>query len=229
MKKQPVESKQLREAFMAYNEKYLSEVTDLKQYANISIPDTLEERMRKLIRKQTKPLYKLWNTAGKRAACIFIAILIVFSSLTFSVKALREPIVEFISKTYRQFTEILFPQDVLSDNLESLSNIEPHWPSYIPLGYSLSSEEHFVLSAQRIYSDSNGMILSIEQSYSDGQKIHIDTEQAICRDVMIGNIRGIYSEKDGERTLFFTSNNQAYIISGIISETEIIRIAESIK
>lgn len=229
MKMRPVESEKLREAFIFYNEKYLSQIINTEQYSDITIPDTLEDRMRKLIRKQAKPLYALWNTAGKRAACIFIAILIGLTSLTFSVKALREPVIDFISKTYRQFTEILFLKDPPSDDLGSLSNIESHWPSYVPLGYRLTSEEQFVLSARREYCDANGTILSIERSYSNGQKIRIDTEQAICREIMIGDIRGVYSEKDDERTLFFASNDQVYIISGIISEAEIIKIAESIK
>lgn len=52
-------------------------------------------KMKKLIRQQRKPYYKLICTAGRRVACIFAAVLILSAS-ALSVRAGRETVVENI-------------------------------------------------------------------------------------------------------------------------------------
>ena len=65
------------------------------------------KRMDKLIRAQRKSYYKFINTAGKRAAVIFAAIITLFTA-SLSVKAIREPVVRFVKRVYETFIHYSF-------------------------------------------------------------------------------------------------------------------------
>lgn len=55
--------------------------------------------MAKLIKRQRRPYFKLISTAGRRAACIIVAF-IVMSASALSVKAIREAFLDFISNIF---------------------------------------------------------------------------------------------------------------------------------
>ena len=55
--------------------------------------------MAKLIKRQRRPYFKLISTAGRRAACIIVAF-IVMSASALSVKAIREAFFDFISNIF---------------------------------------------------------------------------------------------------------------------------------
>ena len=65
-----------------------------------------EEQMRRLFKSQ-KGLMRLINTAGKRAACILLSLLIAAASAVCGVDALREPIVEAIQSFFVNVKEYL--------------------------------------------------------------------------------------------------------------------------
>lgn len=69
------------------------------------------KRMDKLIRAQKKSYYKFINTAGKRVAVIFAAIITLFTA-SLSVKAIREPVVRFIKQVYETFIHYTFEGDI---------------------------------------------------------------------------------------------------------------------
>ena len=68
------------------------------------------KRMDKLIRAQRKSYYKFINTAGKRAAVIFVAIITLFTA-SLSVKAIREPVVRFVKRVYETFIHYSYEGD----------------------------------------------------------------------------------------------------------------------
>lgn len=70
------------------------------------------KRMDKLIRAQRKSYYKFINTAAKRAAVIFAAIITLFTA-SLSVKAIREPVVKFIKQVYETFIHYSFDGDTV--------------------------------------------------------------------------------------------------------------------
>ncbi len=55
--------------------------------------------MAKLIKRQRRPYFKLISTAGRRAACIIVAF-IVMSASALSVKAIREAFFDFITSIF---------------------------------------------------------------------------------------------------------------------------------
>ena len=75
------------------------------QFAHNFSP-VFEKEMRKLIKSQ-KSMLKLINTAGKKAAVVLLSILILSASTVFSVKALREPVIEAIQSFFVNVKEQL--------------------------------------------------------------------------------------------------------------------------
>lgn len=55
--------------------------------------------MAKLIKRQRRPYFKLISTAGRRAACIIVAFIVMFAS-ALSVKAIREAFFDFITSIF---------------------------------------------------------------------------------------------------------------------------------
>lgn len=74
---------------------------------NYTFSERFNKKMEKLIKSQRKAYWGVINTATKRAAVIFIAILSLFTA-AFSIKAIREPIVNFFIKIYETFTHYSF-------------------------------------------------------------------------------------------------------------------------
>lgn len=68
--------------------------------------DEFEGKMQILIRHQ-RGFFKFINTAGKKAAVVLLSILILSASTVFSVKALREPVIEAIQSFFVNVKEQL--------------------------------------------------------------------------------------------------------------------------
>lgn len=64
-----------------------------------------EKNMEKLIKRRSKPYYKLISTGARRAACMIVAV-IVLSASALSVKAVREAVYEFIMRIFSDHTQI---------------------------------------------------------------------------------------------------------------------------
>lgn len=78
---------------------------------DFTFSERFNKRMEKLIRSQKKPYWNIINTTTKRVAVIIVAIFTVFTA-TFSVKAIREPIVNFFTEVYESFTRYFFDGDI---------------------------------------------------------------------------------------------------------------------
>ena len=64
-----------------------------------------EKRMKKLIRMQSGA-YRLINSAGRRAACIALAVILSFTAVACGVKEVREPIVREIKRIFVNAREL---------------------------------------------------------------------------------------------------------------------------
>ena len=74
--------------------------------------ERFNKRMAKLIRSQKKVYYNFVNTAYKRVAIICVALLTMLTTAC-SVKAIREPIINFIKHVYESFTQYSFYGDTV--------------------------------------------------------------------------------------------------------------------
>ena len=84
---------------MAMQELFDEQTVELLQDIDRSEPHIFsrrhEKKMQKLFKRQRKPYFKLISTTGRRAACVFAAI-VVLSASAMSVKAVRKTFFDFI-------------------------------------------------------------------------------------------------------------------------------------
>ena len=74
---------------------------------DFTFSERFNKRMAKLIRSQKKVYYNFINTAYKRVAIVCVVLLTMLTTAC-GVKAIREPIINFIKQVYESFTHYSF-------------------------------------------------------------------------------------------------------------------------
>lgn len=85
-------------------ENYMSSLERNNSFEHI-FSEHHNRKMNKLIKRQRKPYFKLISTAGRRAACIIVAF-VVLSASALSVKAIREAFFDFITRIFSDHTVV---------------------------------------------------------------------------------------------------------------------------
>jgi len=67
-----------------------------------------EKKMSRLIKRRSKPYFMMINTAGKRAACFIIGIVVASSLAIVNVEALRNAFVDFFMNIFEKFAIISY-------------------------------------------------------------------------------------------------------------------------
>ena len=129
-----------------------------------------ERKMNKLIKAEKSTYWHWINTAGKRAAIILIALACVFSA-AFSVEAVRETVVGFITEIFAGFWHI-------STEGETTTEITYEYiPGYIPEGYVLCEESRSILHVKRTYTNEKGELLILNQDITAVYDTYLDNER----------------------------------------------------
>lgn len=131
------------------------------------------KRMDKLIRAQRKSYYKFINTAAKRAAVIFAAIITLFTA-SLSVKAIREPVVRFIKQVYETFIHYSYTGDK-TEKIEREYTI-----TNLPYGFKQTNKIENDVSITTEFKDDLGNVIEFTQmitGHSDGY--FVDNENGI--------------------------------------------------
>ena len=167
----------LRLALVKYSCYMASMGPDKEELDKITFSPEFEERMEKLIKRQKKFYFYMVNTAAKQVAMFVAIIIIALTTTTFSVKALREPFINFIVKTFEKFTSIVF--NVENETAESSEIITPFAkkvPAYIPEGFTFESEFETEVSYQVMYrKDGFGSIMFTQNCELSSHTV-LDTE-----------------------------------------------------
>lgn len=217
-------------AFDEYSDFYCAGLPDEVALSEISFSERFQKRMDRLLRRQKRFYYPLINTAAKRVASILIACLLLMAATTASVKGLREMFIQFVTETFENFSSVLFIEE--SQSMEKIQHVAPNYPQYIPEGFSLVYELEDTMGAQRIY-ERDECSVTFEQHLINGElDIGINTEGSEYKKVIINEkYEAMLVENMGLRMITFRIKNHAYVISinDSFSESELIKIAESIK
>lgn len=145
--------------------------SDIPQY---EVSDKFKKKMEKLIKYQRKPYFRLTCTAGRRAACIIVAV-IVLSVSSLSVDAVYNTIYNFIVKTFSDHDEISYNND--SDSYPE--TIEDEYViSNIPEGFELTDHD---LTEKSVYSSylNEDKCIVLEQCTKDFFSYNYDNEYSM--------------------------------------------------
>lgn len=118
----------LKLAFELYNQRMIENLPTDEELSKITFSETFETKMKKLLSLQKKSYYKLINTVGKRVVIIILTLIISLTVATFSVKALREAVIEFITETFEKYTKV---STVISESPQN--DFVKTAPKYVPM------------------------------------------------------------------------------------------------
>lgn len=221
------------EAFDLYYKEYCKTLPTKEELSHIVIPDELEKKIQKLIAKERKFYYYWINTLGKRVAAIILAIILCLTTVTFSVRALREPVVRFIVETFEKFSKVIFINDKSEDDviLETDDFVfDIIDPMYIPAGYELESEYNDEIVHKKVYINNDlSTTIVYMQRINDESIFQANTEGIVYENISISKYQGVKYSNKGNNTVMFNTDDYIFMITGQIEESEIIKIAESIE
>lgn len=161
------------------------------------------KRMDKLIRAQKKSYYKFINTAGKRVAVIFAAIITLFTA-SLSVKAIREPVVRFIKQIYETFTHYTFEGDTV-DVITKEFNL-----NIVPDGFIETDRIANEISITKIYENNSGNSFELVQTITDDTEATFDTENAKKYEIIVTGITVDLYESEYIKTALRTKDGYMF-------------------
>lgn len=131
--------------------------------------ENFNKKMKKLIENQRKPYWNLINSASKKVAIVCIIIITLFTTL-FSVQAIREPIITFITEIYETFTKHIFVGDT------SPSIKREYILGNLPKDFVQTNRIENDISVTTVFENNVGDIIEFSQSATEYAGITVDTE-----------------------------------------------------
>ncbi len=187
-----------------------------------------ERKMQLLFAREEKS--KRLATFKKRALQVAAAILIfiLLSGLTIlSVEAWRVRVLNFIIETNERYTSFLI-DDGSIDHSQFPETPGMHLPSYIPDGYTLEKIETSGSFYVVTYENEGGDLIQLKRLPS-GSSVGIDSEDAYHEQLLVNDELAYYYFKNDYSTLLFGYKENKFLLLGLISMDEIIRMAESME
>lgn len=172
---------------------------------DFTFSERFNKRMAKLIRSQKKVYYNFVNTAYKRVAIICVVLLTMLTTAC-SVKAIREPIINFIKQVYESFTHYSFDGDITEE-------ITKEYTIKIPDDFKQTNttKNEFFVSVE--YTNDKGEIIEFKQmtaEYSTGY--FVDNEQGETSTKTVGNIEVEYKKWYDTQTVIWTKDGYVFAI-----------------
>lgn len=201
-------------------ESMLSALTD----AEHTFSRRFVRRMRALLRYERRGHFgRAAALAGRAAAAVLAAVLLVNLVLIGTVEAYREEVWKLTLRVTERFTEFRVTGGSTAPALEFV----PIEPPYIPEGY----EEIDVLRNdgvnEIIYSNGTGIIHFSQSGFSEGS-ILLNTEDADMKIVELHGI-DIYVIEEGNRTIAcWVYDESIFTVTGDVDYNEMMRIINSI-
>lgn len=184
--------------------------------------------MKRILRAEKYGYLKLVNAKWKRtvAACVTVCILL---SGAMSVKAIREPVIEFIEYCYEEFTRFVFGENDSSE-LDVPETIETEYaPTYIPEGYvEVNSESYEQLTVTTWQNGSN--IITFKQAVATSANFNFDTETNDYQIIDLNGLQIYYIFEENDQCYQWIYNNYLFIIkvTGTVEQNDIMNIIASV-
>ena len=213
----------LKLAFELYNKELCESLPAEDELSNIIFSENFEAKMQKLISVQKKSYFYLINTVSKRVAIIVLTIIIGLTATTFGVKAIRETVIDFVTKTFEKFTTI----SIKNGEVVTPDEFVKTEPKYIPEGFSVDSKIETNVSIRIEYKNNENFYIGFSQRLNVGGA-NVDTEGVEFEKIYINGFEGIKYTNKGENTIIFADKFYLYKFYGQVPFDELIKMAESV-
>ena len=208
-----------------FDEQTLEFLQDVDRFEPHIFSKRHDKKMKKLFKRQRKPYFKLISTAGRRAACVFAAI-VVLSASAMSVKAVRKTIFDFITSVFSDHQVITADSDSCSGYPSTIK--EEYRITKLPEGFE---QQYYNKTDTRVdipyYSTSSRILFT--QFTKDSFRI-IFTDDAKSQE---------YTDTDGQKyqivvteyeTVYIWDNGRyVFMVSGDFDKDKMLEICRSVK
>lgn len=211
----------------ALREAVSSEFTDIppdESSINYTFSERFIKKMDKLIRSQKKIYFNFINTVPKRVAIICLVVITLFTTAC-SVKAIREPIVNFITEVYESFTKYFFDGDTL-DSVTKEFSIEA-----LPEGFEQTDYTSNDLRITKTFENGDGDIIKLSQTITEDTEYNLDAEHGATEKIIISGKEVYIINTDEVTQAVWIEDTYMLRITyyGTISIDELTTIIESVK
>lgn len=180
-----------------------------------------QKKLQVLINRQKHSYWKFTNTRAKKFV-IAVATLIILLSSTMTVPAVRKPVVDFIIKTYHEFSSYFISGNVPNNTPETIEKVS--YPTYIPEGFYETNKIADSVSNLTIWENKNGENLTLTQNLLTVSS-NINTENTTVDEIIIGEFEVTTFENNGRRLYLW--NNEVY--SFVLDTSSHLNISEAEK
>ena len=182
-----------------------------------------EYKIAKLIQKEKSFFWHFINTASKRVAVIVLVFVMLFTTAC-SVKAIREPIVRFLTEVYETFTQYFFEGE--KTNVIT----EKYQISAIPTGFSEESvfETDTVITV--VYQNAQNNTIHFTQSITDGTTIYLDSEKGDRKTIAVSEYEVHLYSQNGVLFAMWVHDGYYFevVCYGDFSENHMISLIQSV-
>jgi hypothetical protein len=130
-----------------------------------------------------------------------------------SVKAIREPVINFVVYVYESFTRYFFDGDTVKEIKKQYHITD------LPNGYAQTKIYYNSASLTTIYKNDNNGIIELTQGTSSNADFYIDNENSRCHTINIENIKvNIYEWENIKQAIW---SNDLYVFDMILESTNL--------
>ena len=202
----PISKAEFKEAFREVISSEFSHIPKNENEIDFVFSERFNKRMAKLINLQKKSYYYLINTAAKRVAIIFVLILTMFTA-AFSVKAIREPIIEFVKQIYETFVHY----SVEGDTIDRIT--KEYSLTHIPDGFNKTDVIRSDNSIITIYENASGDIIEFSQMTTKSDSGHfVDNETGKIFNETIDEIRVEFKVWNDLKSALWTEHEYVFML-----------------
>lgn len=218
----------LYQAFNIYSQLVAKQLPEEQDLRDISFSPRFEERMERLLHRQKRFYYPLFNTAVKRVACILSAVIISGSAIAMSVYGGQEEkscfnVLNFSENgVYLHFFNGDLPYESTTDP------ITPKAPTYLPEGFFLKEDRSELRKVELIYEGEGADCLYYAQ-YGNSADASAYAEDATCDRYRVGDYEAYLLKSDTCTHLIFNDGEYLYQLNGSLTEEELLKVAQSIQ
>jgi len=222
-----IPNENLREAAARTYERYVSGLlSDYDPEYQNEFSLNFEKKIEKLKRRADHPVFY----QSIRRIAVFILALLAAGTIWISVDAdARAAFFGWISEITGYYFE--YHHDGVRESIDETANYRPTW---IPTGYSVDSVRVFDDKTTIRYKNDRGELLRFSYVNTDANvDWFFDVSQGDTQSCRVGEYMATFFTPADNNTAsaitWVDSNDTAFYLTGFVSETELIRIAESVK
>ena len=193
------------------------------------MPRELDEQCRRMIRRDRA---KKWGIRAARsfrkvavkAAVAVLVFIGLITTVVMSVDALRVPMLNFFVEYFDTFALISTEDNPEAFNTDLLSALE----GFIPMDYVQTLHSVDTNLVCTMYENADGETICME-IWPSGASMNIDTEDAECTEIFLGDYKALLIEKHGYQIVWTDDVGITYVFyASNLSKKEVIEICASL-